>query len=69
MLKILSQEINSKLTNTIFKGTFEKAKAILEENDIDVNSFTDDKDYDTIIMKTLRAYSYGEEESKRNLID
>lgn len=53
MLKIVSEQFSETLSIAISKGDFEYAKSIIENNEIDVDSFIDGNNFTPILMQVL----------------
>lgn len=52
----------------IAKGEFGQVKSMVEQNDIDVDSFSDDESYTPLLMKVLTSYGMKDENKKLTML-
>ena len=68
MIKLVPENKQQELSMAIAKGDFNNIKKIIEQNNIDVNSYIDNKFYDPILMKVLLSQGIKDENERIKIL-
>jgi hypothetical protein len=68
MIKIIPEQHREPLSMAIAKGELNQVKRLVEQNDIDVDAFSDEEFYTPILMDALTSYGIKDENDRLTML-
>jgi hypothetical protein len=68
MIKLVPEQYRQSLSMAIAKGEITSIKKIIEQNNIEVDSFIDDISYQPLLMSILLSYGFTDEEERMRML-